>query len=154
MILTYYYKFEHLPGTTAKTRMDCTASTGNYQVFEGWRNQDGELFVYLNNVPHTFSADAKRRADKMLTKAKGKSISSMFVPDVTLPFAYGDVKGTMDAILIIHNEDYSTLEIFVANGQKNNRLNLWQMLSDGEFDDEIAELRRRAVTESTTQTDE
>jgi hypothetical protein len=128
--------------------MDCTVSTTHYNEFEALRNKRGELFIYFGNVPDTFKADVKRKADKAITH--GKSISSVFVPDVTLPLAYGDVKGTTDCILIINNNDYSELEIFVARGQKNNRLNLWQMLSGGELDNEISELRGRATTESAT----
>jgi hypothetical protein len=58
--------------------------------------------------------------------------------------------GTKDAILILYEEDYKTIEMFIARGQKNNRLNLWQMLSDGELNDEISKLRNVAVTETVT----
>ena len=152
MILTDYYKFVHLPDCKSTTRMDCIASTQNYNEFEALRNKHGELFIHFVNVPDTFKADVKRKADKAITKTK--NISSVFVPDVTLPFAYGDVKGTTDCILLINNPDYTTIEIFVGRGQKNNRLNLWQMLSGGELDNEIAELRTRAVTEIVTKNSE
>jgi hypothetical protein len=66
---------------------------------------------------------------------------------VELNLAYGDVKGTQDAILIVFNADCTTIEIFVARGYKNNRVNLWQNLADGNYNDEISELRDRAVTE-------
>jgi len=145
MILTDYYKFVHLPDCKSPTRMDCTASTQNYPEFENLRNKRMELFIHFGNVPDNFIVDVKRKADKAITK--GKNISSVFIPDVTLPFAFGDVKGTTDAILIVFNVDYTTLEIFVARGQKNNRLNLWQMLSGGEFDSEISKLKMAAVTE-------
>jgi len=150
MILTDYYKFERLPDCKSKTRMDCTASTQHYNEFEAMRNKREELFIYFGNVPDQFKTDIKRKADKAITSSKGKNISSIFIPDVTLPFAYGDVKNTFDCILIINNPDYTELEIFVARGQKNNRINLWQMLSDGELDNEISELKKAAVTESVT----
>jgi hypothetical protein len=148
MILTDYYRFIHLPETKSPTRLDCVASTKSYPDFEAFRNKQGVLFIYFGNVPDTFKADVKRKADKAITH--GKNISSVFVPDVTLPLAYGDVKGTADCILIIHDADYTTLEIFVVRGQKNNRVNLWQMLSDGQLDNEISELRKSAVTELET----
>jgi hypothetical protein len=69
---------------------------------------------------------------------------------VELNLAYGDVKGTQDAILIVFNADCITIEIFVARGYKNNRVNLWQNLADGNYNDEISELRDRAVTELVT----
>jgi len=148
MTLTDYYKFAHLLESKSKTRMDCAASTQNYNEFEAMRNKRGELFIYFGNVPGQFNANVKRKADKAITSSKGKNISSVFIPDVTLSFAYGDVKNTFDCILIINNPDYAELEIFVARGQKNNRVNLWQMLSDGELDNEISELRVTAITES------
>jgi hypothetical protein len=131
--------------------MDCVRSTQKYDVFELMRNKHGELFIYYTNVPETFKADVRRKADKAITHSK--NISSVYVPDVTLPFAYGDVKGTSDCILIVRNENDTELEIFVARGQKNNRLNLWQMLSDGELENEIAALKAAAVTESVTKND-
>jgi hypothetical protein len=133
-------------------RRDCTASTQNYNEFETLRNKRGELFVYFGNVPDSFKANVKRKADKAITH--GKNISSVFVPDITLPYAYGDVKGTMDCILIVNNADYTTLEIFVARGHKNHRLNLWQMFSGGDFDNEISKLRAAAVTETVTKNSE
>ena len=148
MILTDYYKFVHLQDCKAKTRMDCTASTQSYPDFENLRNKHGELFVYFGDVPTRFGGEVHRKADKAITKTK--NISSVFVPDVTLNRAYGDVKATADAILIINNSDYTEIEIFVARGQKNNRLNLWQMLVDCQLNNEISDLRARAVTDLVT----
>ena len=124
--------------------MDCTASTKSYPEFENLRNKSGELFMYLGDVPARFGGDVRRKADKAITR--GKNISSLYIPDTALNMGYGDIKGTQDAILIITNSDYTTMEIFTARGQKNNRLNLWQMLADGQLDDEISKLR--AVAES------
>jgi hypothetical protein len=154
MILTDFYKFEHLPDCKSKTRMDCTASTQSYPEFEALRNKLSKLFVHFGDVPCQFGGDVHRKADKAITKTK--NISSVYVPDVESNLAYGDVKGTQDAILIVFNQDwktagYTTIEIFVARGYKNNRLNLWQNLSDGNYDDEISELKARAVTESVTE---
>ncbi|KAA6321754.1 hypothetical protein EZS27_028635 [termite gut metagenome] len=149
MILTDYYKFEHLPDTKSKMRMDCTASTKSYQEFEILRNKKEELFVYLGNVPDTFGGSVHRKADKAITKTK--NISSVFVPDIESGFAYGDVKGTQDAILIITNKDYTPIDIFVARGQRNNRIQIFNLFSDGELDSEIAELKGKAVTEIVTE---
>jgi hypothetical protein len=129
-------------------RIDCTASTQTYPAFETLRNKRGELFFYIGDVPARFGGEVHRKADKAITK--GNNISSVYVPDVNQNMAYGDVKGTTDCVLIIFDADYTEIEIFVARGQRNNRLNLWQMLSGGELDDEISELRARAVTESVT----
>jgi hypothetical protein len=149
MILTDYYKFKHLPDSKSKMRMDCIASTQSYNEFETFRNKRGELFIYFGNVPDNFKSNIKRKADKAITH--GKNISSVFVPDVTLPYAYGDVNGTMDCILIVLNADYTMLEIFVTRGQRNNSINLWQMFSGGDFDNEISKLRAAAVTDLVTE---
>jgi hypothetical protein len=142
MIVTDYYKFEHLPGTKSVHRMDCTASTKSYPEFEAMRNREGKLFIYFGNVPDRFVADARRKADKSITNREGRNVSSVFVPEIGLGMAYGDVRGTQDALLIVHNPDYSVIEIFVARGYKNNRINLWQNLAGGEYDGELSMLRR------------
>lgn len=148
MILTDYYKFERLPDCKAKTRLDCTQSTQSYPEFEAMRNKAGQLFMYLGNVPEQFNANVKRRADMALSKTK--NISSVFVPDVTLLFGYGDVRGTNDALLFVFNADYTAFDLFVARGQKNNRGALYNLLADNELSQEIEILKQRAVTETVT----
>ena len=145
MILTDYYKFEKLPGTKSKHRVDCTASTRSYPEFEALRNKAAELFVYIGDVPDRFGGNIHRKADKAITKVK--NISSIYVPDVTAGLAYGDIRGTQDAVLIINDPEYTVVEVFIARGYRNNRLNLWQNLSDGAYDEEIADLRARATAE-------
>jgi len=143
MILTDYYKAEKLPESKSKLRYDVTQSTGNYEPFETiMSNKKGEQFFYYGDVPATFNGHVKRQAEKCITK--GKNISSVFVPDVTLPFAYGDVNGTSDGIILIFDEDYTIIEIFVARGHKNNKRNLYFLLCDGELQNEIETLRKNA----------
>ena len=146
MILTDYYKAEKLPESKSKLRYDVTASTGNYEPFEALRNQKNELFFYYGDVPDRFNGHVKRQAEKCISK--GKNISSVFVPDLTLLFAYGDARGTSDAILIIFNDNNTTIEIFVARGQRNNKRSLYFLLCDGELNSEIEIIRKmqRKVT--------
>ena len=145
MILTDYYNFGKLPEQKSKMRMDCISSTKDYPVFEALRNKAGSLFVYFGDVPASFGGDIKRRADKAITKTT--NISSVFVPDVEKLLGFGDVKSTQDAILIVFNCNYSQMEIFVARGQKNNCRQLYNLLADGELDNEIASLKKQAVTD-------
>jgi hypothetical protein len=147
-IITDYYKFERLPEVKSKTRLDCTISTKSYPELETLRNKQGNLFLYLGDIPENFKADARRKAEKCLTK--GKSISSLYFPDVQQPLAYGDFKGTADAILIVFTTDYSCFELLVARGQRNNKVSLYWLLVDGEFSQEIETLRKQAVTEWVT----
>ena len=105
MILTDLYRFEKKAGTISKLRIDCTASTRSYEPLEnkratkGLRHTDkrdgcnvGDLFCYFGDVPEQFGGDAKRIADRALTKTK--NISSIYVPDPCSGLAYGDMKGT------------------------------------------------------------
>lgn len=148
MILTDFYRFEKLPEQKSKMRIDCIGSTKTYPDFETMRNKAGSLFFYFGDVPCQFGGDVCRRADMAITKVK--NISSVYVPDVTKRFGYGDVRGTQDALLFLFKNDYREMEIFVARGQKNNRCQLYNLLSDGELEEEIGELRKRLVTEIVT----
>lgn len=150
MILTDYYKLERLPECKSKSRFDCLTSSQSYPEFEALRNKKGELFLYFADVPIHFKADVKRKADKILSNRLGKSVSSVFVPNITLLFGFGDMKNTSDALLMLFNEEYTKIEVFVARGQRNNRLSLYNLLSDGELLVEIEYLRKKAVTISVT----
>lgn len=141
MILTDYYKGEHLPDA-AKTRYDVTSSTGSYEHFETILKTKKGLSFYFGDVPDRWHFSSKDRPDKAITKKD--NISSVFLPDVTLPFAFGDVKGTQDAILLIFTENWQTIEIFIARGQRNNRRNLYNLFCDGELDHEVEAIRSRA----------
>jgi uncharacterized protein (DUF1786 family) len=142
MILTDLYQAEKLPESKSKLRYDIVASTGNYPPFETiMRNKKGEQFFYYTDVPPRFNGNVKRQAEKCISK--GKNISSVFVIDPNLPYAYGDVFNTTDAILLIFNENSAIIEIFVARGQRNNKRNLYFMLCDGELQNDIETLRKK-----------
>ncbi len=151
MILTDYYRFEKLPQQSSKLRIDCTASTGGYDPLEVLRNKAGELFVYIGDNTHT-KAGKERKAD--LAISKGKHISSVYNPDWTLPYWYGDMKGTADAFLFVHkNTEFinggiqagAVIELFVARGQRNNRIQLYNVITDGGLDDEMNALRMQVT---------
>ncbi len=145
MILTDYYKLCRLPGQKSKTRFDCVSSTASYMEFEALRNKAGELFVYYGDIPNYFKGDVRRKAGKAITKTK--NISSVFVPNIERLIGYGDIKGTQDAILIVFNDSYTQMEIYVSRGQKNNIAGLYNLFADGELDTEIASLKKQAVTD-------
>jgi len=164
MILNDYYRFERV-ATKSKTRLDCTASTESYPDFEEKRadrpqratdkrdlTDVGDLVVYFNDVPKYFGGDVHRKADKILT-IKGKNLSSVFVPDPAVNYAYGDVRGTGDAILFVfHNFEVvngavaqgAIIEAFIARGKSKDRQALYNLLCDGELDEEMTILRGRA----------
>lgn len=169
-ILTDYYKFCRV-ATKAKLRLDCVASTESYPEFEEKRatkatratekrdaTNVGDLVVYFGDVPEQFGGDVHRKADKSIT-IKGKNLSSVYVPDPSNNLAYGDVRGTADALLFVFDgfevvngaiQAGATIEIFVARGKSKDRVPLYNLLSDGELDEELSDLRERAVTKSVT----
>lgn len=165
-ILTDYYKFSRV-ATKAKLRLDCVASTESYPEFEERRatkatratekrdaTNVGDLVIYFGDVPEQFGGDVHRKADKSVT-IKGKNLSSVYVPDPSNNLAYGDVRGTSDALLFVFDgvevvngviQAGATVEIFVARGKSKDRVPLYNLLSDGELDEEINDLRQRAIT--------
>lgn len=165
MLLTDYYRFEKV-ASKAKMRLDCTASTESYQPFEEKRATKprkaserfdatavGDLVVYFGDVPKTFGGDVHRKADKSLTM-KSTNLSSIFVPDPAVNLAYGDVRGTSDAILIVFEgfdvvngkpQQGAILEVFIARGKSKDRVPLYNLLCDGELDEEMILLRERAT---------
>lgn len=168
MILTDLYRFEKKAGTISKLRVDCTASTKSYEPMESKRatkqlrhtdKRDGcnvgDLFVYFGDVPEQFGGDARRKADRALTKSK--NISSIYVPDPQSNLAYGDMKGTADALLFVFHDaevtdgrlnEGAVIEVFVARGLAKDRMTLYHELADGLLDDEIAALRERVMSET------
>lgn len=163
MILTDYYRFEKVAFKT-KTRLDCVASTSSYPEFEDKRatkptkanerrdeTKVGDLVIYLGDVPERFGGDVHRKADKSIT-IKGKNLSSVYVPDPTNNFAYGDVKGTTDALLFVFDnlkivDDRivsGAVDIYVARGKSRDRVSLYNLLCDGELEEEVSSLREKA----------
>ena len=62
------------------------------------------------------------------------------MPDVLQNLAYGDIRAQR-CYLIQFDSDCTTIEIFVARGQKNNSYNLWLMFVGGELNNEISKLK-------------
>ena len=164
MILTDYYRFERL-ASKAKSRMDCTFSTRSYPEFEeraitralrATEKRDaieaGDIIIYYNDVPTQFAGIAHRKADKSIS-IKGSNLSSIYVPDITKNIAYGDFKGTTDALLFVFTDlevingviqEGSIIEIFVARGKSKDRVPLFDLFAGGELDEEMSELKSRA----------
>lgn len=150
MIFTDYYRFEKLPNQKSKLRIDCVASTGSYNPLEALRNKTGDLFLYIGDNTHT-KAGRERKADLALSKTS--HLSSIYNPDLNLPFWYGDMKDTSDAFMFKHNfpkfingaiQAGAVIELFIARGQRNNRNSLFNAFSDGELDEEMNGLREQA----------
>lgn len=150
MILTDYYRFVKLPDQKSIHRIDCKESTWSYDRLELLRDSAGFLFLYLTDNTYT-KAGIKRKADLALSKRD--HISSIYTPDVNVDFWYGDFNNSGDAILfVVHNWNYingavqvgSEIEMFIARGQRHNCIQLFNLLCDGELDDDMETLRENA----------
>ncbi len=170
-ILTDYYCFEK-KSIKSKHRFDCVSSTESYPVFECHRatrarretdrfdaTSIGDLVIYLGDVPERFGGAVKRKADKSIT-IKSNNLSSVYKPDPKSEFAYGDVKGTTDALLFKFNgvdfingsaQQGGIIEVFVARGKSRDRMALYNLLEDGALDDEMQLLREKATRPSDSQ---
>jgi len=137
-VITDLYTFRHIEGK-AKSRLDCVSCTGHYEQFESLRSKAGDLFLYIGDVPDRFNANAKRKADKCLSKTK--NISSLYVPEPGLPYGYGDVAGTTDAIIFIYKPDFVEIEIFICRGLRSNKHNLYNLLCDEQLSKNLESLR-------------
>lgn len=163
MILTDYYKFEK-KALRAKTRMDCTASTMSYPELEEKRatkaikasekrdaTNVGDLIIYYCDVSERFSGNIQDRAGKAIS-IKGNNLSSIFVPEPNSGLAYGDFRGTNDALLFVIDlhtiddaiQEGGVIEIFIARGASKDRVPLYNLLADGGLDDEMEYLRKQA----------
>lgn len=147
MILTDYLCFEE-KRVIKSHRLDCTLSAGGYEPIENkkkiGRDKVVRLYCYLNGVPDSFSANAKRKADIAITDG-ANNWSSIYTPQAESPLmGYGDMAGTDDALLFLFSTDYKKMEVFVVRGGKNNQKMLYTMFADGELDEEVEYLRKQA----------
>jgi len=151
-LINDYYRFERLQNQKSKMRLNCTASSKSYPDFEL------KSFVYIGENTHT-KAGHKRKSDLSLTSGAGKHITSIYKPDLERGFAYGDVKGTADLLLFVTSDfgisadgtisDGTTVEVFICRGKKSEKNAVFNLLTDGELDSEIAQIKA-AVTKSVT----
>ena len=146
MILTDYYKMEKLPTCKSKMRLDCIASTGTYDPFEvrATKTREKRFKFYYGSTPEKFKAEAKRKSG-MAISDMGDNLTSIYTPDLENPLmGYGDMVGTQDALLFLFDDDYRSVEVFVARGLKNHIKGLFFQFADGELDEEIKILREQA----------
>jgi hypothetical protein len=151
MIITDYYRGEKLPDTGAKYRYDITSSAGEVDFLESIlinKRDPNSGGLSFNLVPRP-RWNGSRQPDMAICKGS-QNLSSVYFPDVEAPFAYGDINHTGDALLIVYNSDFkeigiTTVELFVARGQKPNKKNIWILAVDGELSGELDNLRAQSV---------
>lgn len=148
MILTDYYKSKKLG--QSEYRYDIVSSTQSYESLENLLinkrkfNIGGLSFNYVPR-PGNWSG-AKERVPEMAITKNSSNISSIFIPDLNTHFiGYGDIVGTQDAIILQFSADYSTIELFIARGYKNDILALYTAFKEGDLTDEANGLRAKAT---------
>lgn len=147
MIFTDYYKAQKL--TPAESRYDVVLSTQSYEHFENLLinkrkfNVGGLSFNYVDR-PASFNGNSNRLTEKAITKGNS-NISSVYVPSIfNHLFAYGDINTTNDALILVFSQDYTSIEIFIARGYKNDSMDLFQQFVANEFEHEIELLRAKS----------
>ena len=171
MTLVAYYLFKKLPNQKGGTRMDCIASTGNYTEFEEKRATKpykgnakadpynvNNLKINITQVPPNYPDEVRKTADRIVNM-QNKPLSTIYKPDPTGNFGYGDVQGTTDALLFVTKfetvgsrvQDGGTLEVFIARGMSKDKISLYNVFADGCLLDEMDELRERAKPEAAVQ---
>ena len=147
MIFTDYYKAEKL--TDAQSRYDVTLSTQSYELFENLLinkrkfNIGGLSFNYVDR-PATFNTNQSKFSEKAITKGNS-NISSVHIPNLKNQFiGYGDINTTNDALIVVFSNDYSTIEVFIARGYKNNDFALYQQFVVNEYETEIELLKAKS----------
>ncbi len=141
MILDIYMKFEKLGKNKSKERFDLTDQSQIYEsIFSP--NKKGDVWVYLYNNTDFINTNTKRKPNLVLC-GRAEHLSGIYISDPDFPlFAYGDTKGTEDALLFLFERNMEWVEIFVAKGKKNIVNTLCNLFLDSELDDEIKELRK------------
>jgi hypothetical protein len=128
-----------------KTKYILAACSVPYEVLHR-PNKKGDVVLYLTAVPDCIESHSHRKPPMSLSISGNIYISGLYIPDLRKPeMAFGDVKGTEDAILCIIGE--SQIEIFIAKGKKALSHQFYQLFSDGADIDlkaEITDHRKRA----------
>lgn len=162
---TDYYLFVKA-ATHSATRMDCEASTKSHPFLERYRGtttrkgteksdalNKGDLKIYVGKTPANFDCTTSRKADLSVT-IRNENLSQIYRPNLESPYAYGDVKGTSDAIIFKLSgfqtingniEQGAVLEMYIFRGLVNNALALYNMACNGELDEEMEALRKKAT---------
>ena len=144
--ITGYYLLKQLQRRKSQ-RFDVVAHAGDciaHLEDIGRRARGGRAYCYVTTIPPQFNAVAHAQATRALTSTK--SITSLYTPaGASQLTAFGDVKGTTDALLIRFSADYNEMELFVARGLKPQAAALFFKWMAGKLDTEADQLRQRAT---------
>lgn len=161
-----YYRFKTLPelirkqnGIRSKVRLDCIEFVNEqaYKGIEFLKNSKGMIYLNKTQVRKFISADSRRLAEWSLTNGS-LNLSSLFIEDLEYPdlaYGYPNSKKQLsnglenpfyefrtDGYLFITNEDLTEVELIVIPDSRNLIGTYYQLLIDGELDEEIDRLRK------------
>ena len=129
-----------------KTKYILAACSVPYEILHR-PNKKGEMVLYLSAVPDCVESHSHRKPALSLSISGSIYISGLYIPDLKKPeIAFGDVKGTEDAILCLTGENQ--LELFIAKGKKALSHQLYQLFhdsADAELEAEIADHRQKVL---------
>ena len=166
--ITAYYRFEVLAkevrtlnGFKSANRFDCTATYNPtaHGLLPLFQRKTGMLFLYLIPTKDMVKVNSKRRATYALGDGK-QNLSSLYFEHFDLShLAYGYCNGKEflsdgqsnpalpyrhDALLMVCNWQKQVIEVLVIQDGKPLIENLYNLLIDGEFEEEVTRLRQLA----------
>ncbi|MCE2964134.1 MAG: hypothetical protein ACK5UE_14965 [Chitinophagales bacterium] len=137
-------------------RRDCTLSSGDYKGIEPFMNKKGMFFLSLAEQKDFVSSHIKRQAEFSLV-GQNLNFSGLYFEDPENPqFAFGypfqkphfkneainpAFEYRNDLYLFITDSHYLTFEILIFKGARNLASDYFQMLINGDFDNEIEDHR-------------
>jgi hypothetical protein len=137
-------------------RRDCTQYSGIYKGIEPFMNPKGMFFLSLAEQKNFVSSHIKRQTDFSLV-GQGLNFSGLYFEDSENPqFAFGypfqkpHFKDSTinpvfeyrnDLYLFMTDSHYLTFEILIFKGARNLASDYFQMLINGDFDNEIEDHR-------------
>lgn len=164
-----YFKLQRLPDEVkknhkirSKDRYDCTQfcdeSVPGYEGLNPFFNRKGQLFFYLTPARNFVTGQAKRVPEWSLTQSS-LNLTSLYMEDFDNPLAYGYPNASQklsngsqnplydfrsDGYLFILSDDMEQVELIVLPDQRNMISSWYQLLIDGELDEDISRLRQNA----------
>lgn len=165
-----YFLLQKLPEETrqlhkirSKERLDCTEfadeSVSGYEGLQPFVNKKGQLFFYLTPARNFVTGQSKRLPVWSLTQSS-LNLTSLYIEDFdNSQFAYGYPNASKklsngsdnplydfrsDGYLFILSDDLEQVELIVLPEQRNLISSWYQLLIDGELDEDIQRLRENA----------
>ena len=142
----------------SQTRRDCISYAGDKGLLTFFVNSKGQLYFYITPCIQFVKADGNRLADFSLTNG-GQNLSSVYIDDDFPEVGYGTPNakrflkdGTPNpqypfrnyAYIFLMNHDLSEIEILIIKDGRNLIHNYYERFIDGDFNEEIKNLRKAA----------